>query len=546
VSVPGAPSITAITAGNGSLSIAFSAPSSTGNSTITGYTASCAAASDTKTGTGSSSPITVSGLANGTSYSCTMTATNSVGTGPASAAVSATPVAPATFSLTAVGGVSSGALADTYTCDGSSQSPTMTWTGAPSGTTTFVVVMSTVPVSGPTKYNWLLYNIPAATTSLAANSTTVGTFGNSDDGGGLAYAAPCSPGVGTKTYTFTLYALSGSPNLSAYSAAQVTGSVLTSAIASLTLASANIALTHTRTETGINCTNIKLSLGAYATPNSLSISCDGTYGFFNTFGIQTAHAMMNGIVATNQQVPLAQNFTGTNAWRIPLVPVVAATKTTANDGPIGVAVNGVPLFNPCKQGGCDPASGGGDTKVLGELDACNGHAGRADDYHYHAAPVCMMSDQTEHHWDSHPIGWALDGYGIFGFFNPDGTTATRDAVCGGNTLTHQNAPSGYAYHVTNASPYILSCFYGTPSPDLAGQADKFSPLRPPGTPVTASNMTLNATAASLAIGGTTTMEWTSGGSTYQILYKRTSSLCWNFIFKTDGAQTSTSDYCRAF
>jgi hypothetical protein len=30
------------------------------------------------------------------------------------------------------------------------------------------------------------------------------------------------------------------------------------------------------------------------------------------------------------------------------------------DGPIGVAINGVPIFNPCKQGGCQ----NGDTKVL--------------------------------------------------------------------------------------------------------------------------------------------------------------------------------------
>ena len=82
------------------------------------------------------------------------------------------------------------------------------------------------------------------------------------------------------------------------------------------------------------------------------------------------------------------------------------------DGPIGVAVNGVPIFNPCKQGGCNNTPGGNDTKVLGELDLCNGHAGRADDYHYHAAPVCMMSDQPTAYWDSHPLGWALDGYEI--------------------------------------------------------------------------------------------------------------------------------------
>lgn len=42
-------------------------------------------------------------------------------------------------------------------------------------------------------------------------------------------------------------------------------------------------------------------------------------------------------------------------------------------------------------------------------------------------------------------------------------TATRDVVCGGNTLTVPNAPMGYSYHVTDASPYVLSYLRGTPS-----------------------------------------------------------------------------------
>jgi hypothetical protein len=258
--------------------------------------------------------------------------------------------------------------------------------------------------------------------------------------------------------------------------------------------------------------------------------------------------MMTGITQTIAQVPLAQNFTGNNAWRIPLTPAIAATTTPVLDGPIGVAVNGIPIFNPCKQGGCATSTGGGDTKVQGELDICNGHAGRADDYHYHAAPVCMMANQPSNFWDSHPLGWALDGFAIFGYHNPDGSTATRDAVCGGNTITHQNAPSGYAYHVTDTSPYVLSCLRGTPSPDLAGQGGKFSPLRTPpnggGSGVT--NMSLTATASTLAIGGSSSMQWTQGGANYQVIYKRTSSLCWDFVFKTNSVQTAAQSYCRAF
>jgi phosphatidylethanolamine-binding protein (PEBP) family uncharacterized protein len=442
-------------------------------------------------------------------------------------------------------GATNATLATTYTCDGGAQSPPVSWSGAPSGTVGYALLMTTIPSPGTVKYNWLLYNIPASTTSIAAG-TVAGTVGFADDGAGLNYAPPCSQGPGLKNYIFTVYALSGAPNLSGLSAAQVTGAVLTAALAPVTLASGSLTLGVNRTQAMINCAAVRTSLGSYAASNGLGVTCDSTYAYFSTFGIQSRHAMMNGITATNQQVPIPQNFTGANAWKIPLVPTVASTKTTAVDGPIGIAVNGVPIFNPCKQGGCNAGAGGGDTKVLGELDACNGHAGRADDYHYHAAPICMMSDQGTAYWDTHPLGWALDGYAIFGYRNPDGTTATRDAVCGGNTLTHQNAPSGYAYHVTDVSPYVLSCFYGVPSPDLAGQASKFSPLRPPGTPIGATNMSLDATATSLAIGGVTTMTWQTGATTYAIRYTRTSSLCWTFTFLTNGAQTSTSNYCRSF
>jgi len=82
--VPGAPTIGTATAGVGSASVAFTAPTNTGQSTITSYTATSSPGGFT--GTGASSPVTVSGLTAGTSYTFTVTATNATGTGPASAA----------------------------------------------------------------------------------------------------------------------------------------------------------------------------------------------------------------------------------------------------------------------------------------------------------------------------------------------------------------------------------------------------------------------------------------------------------------------------
>ena len=457
-----------------------------------------------------------------------------------------TPVTSATFTLTSSATAADGSLSTTYTCDGTSTSPPLSWRGLPTGTVSLAMLMTTIPTQGATKYNWLLYNLPVTDSSIAAGTNGQGTVGFADDGGGLSYASPCSQGPGLKTYTFTLYALSQRPTLMGLAANQVTGAALTAAMASITLKTAALNVSITRTAATINCGYVKQSLTPFTAANALSVACDSTYAAISTTGIQSKHAMMNGITATNQQVPLPQNFTGTNAWRIPLTPQVAVTKTAAVDGPIGIAVNGVPIFNPCKQGGCNAGAGGGDTKVLGELDLCNGHAGRADDYHYHAAPTCMMSEQSATYWDTHPLGWALDGYAIFGYRNPDGTTATRDTGCGGNTVTHPNAPTGYAYHVTDVSPYVLSCFHGVPSPDLAGQGAKYSPIRPAGTPQRgATNMTLDATAARLAVGGITTMRWTVGVDTFEIRYTRTSAICWNFVFVTNAATTASASYCRA-
>ncbi len=95
VTRPGAPTIGNATAGDGSASIAFTAPASNGGGAISGYTATCSAGAANLIANGAASPITVTGLTNGTAYSCTVTATNSAGTGAASGATSVTPAASA-------------------------------------------------------------------------------------------------------------------------------------------------------------------------------------------------------------------------------------------------------------------------------------------------------------------------------------------------------------------------------------------------------------------------------------------------------------------
>lgn len=82
--VPGTPTIGTASAGNAQAVITFTVPVSDGGSAITGYTVTSSPGG--LTGTGTASPITVTSLTNGTTYTFTVTATNAIGTSMASSA----------------------------------------------------------------------------------------------------------------------------------------------------------------------------------------------------------------------------------------------------------------------------------------------------------------------------------------------------------------------------------------------------------------------------------------------------------------------------
>jgi len=85
--VPNAPTIGTATAGSGSASVTFTPPAFNGGSAITGYTVTSTPSG--LTATGASSPLVVTGLVNGVSYTFTAHATNAVGSGAESAASNA-------------------------------------------------------------------------------------------------------------------------------------------------------------------------------------------------------------------------------------------------------------------------------------------------------------------------------------------------------------------------------------------------------------------------------------------------------------------------
>ena len=180
----------------------------------------------------------------------------------------------------------------------------------------------------------------------------------------------------------------------------------------------------------------------------VKVRWDNSFLYVESGGLP-AHNMMVGITAWQQQVPLPQSYFGDNAWRFPLAPVPAAQPQTIKNhflrGAIAIAANGIPIFNPQNNRGEISAQ-------IGELDQWGGHCGRADDYHYHAAPLHLQSIVGK----SLPIAYALDGYAIFGLTEPDGSApAVLDAFNG-----HSTAALGYHYHASTKYPYVNGGFHG--------------------------------------------------------------------------------------
>ena len=130
VNTPGAPTGAVATKGNAQASVAFIAPATNGGSAITGYTVmavdSTTPANGGQTVSGATSPLIVTGLTNGDSYTFTVVATNTNGNSAASAASAAVvPIASQTITFTS-GNAGSVGTAYTVTANGgASTSPVL-------------------------------------------------------------------------------------------------------------------------------------------------------------------------------------------------------------------------------------------------------------------------------------------------------------------------------------------------------------------------------------------------------------------------------------
>ena len=215
VTVPGAPTGPTATAGDGQATVSFTAPASNG-APITGYTVTSSPGGITGSGTNTS--VGVSGLADGTAYTFTVTATNSLGTGPASipsnsvTPVSVTVGAPISETITANDVVTITPLINVNAPFASFSTNSLDFGNVAAGTTgTQIITVSNVG-EGPTGLMLSSPVISQAGTAFMSGpiacSNGATSFSTTLSSGGaclvaISYTAPASGAPSPATITFT-------------------------------------------------------------------------------------------------------------------------------------------------------------------------------------------------------------------------------------------------------------------------------------------------------------------------------------------------------
>jgi len=149
------------------------------------------------------------------------------------------------FTLASPDILEGGVLPVEYTCDGASSTLALNWSGAPDGTVSYAVLMDHIASSTDIHWYWILYDIPVGINSLPKNTTGIGILGTNSVNDKLEYAPPCSKGPGSKTYTYTVFALSAEPQFSVETD-QINREAFLAAVQGITLASAELNVTYSR------------------------------------------------------------------------------------------------------------------------------------------------------------------------------------------------------------------------------------------------------------------------------------------------------------
>jgi hypothetical protein len=146
------------------------------------------------------------------------------------------------------------------------------------------------------------------------------------------------------------------------------------------------------------------------------------------------------------------------SYSVPLHPARAASATCIG-GEVGVSLLGAPFLSPFD-------AQLRDAPAREVEDGCDGHPHQGGVYHFHSLSACAsQSNGRKHH--SKLVGYALDGFGIYGYRGAKGKVLDDGDLdaCHGHTGVvrfHGKRQRVYHYHATREFPYLVGCYRGTP------------------------------------------------------------------------------------
>lgn len=95
-----------------------------------------------------------------------------------------------------------------YTCDGSNDSPPLTFADVPATAKSLVLVMDDPDAPGGTFTHWTVYDMAVDTQQLPENEMPATGLPGLNDFSNIGYGGPCTPqGSAAHRYYFRLYAL---------------------------------------------------------------------------------------------------------------------------------------------------------------------------------------------------------------------------------------------------------------------------------------------------------------------------------------------------
>ena len=162
----------------------------------------------------------------------------------------------------------------------------------------------------------------------------------------------------------------------------------------------------------------------------------------------------------------------TYKFTIPTAPKYSSRTTTTSLGSIGVMISGAVLYNPYEGDGKTVAMASNFTitdengVTASFVDKCAGHpTPNMGAYHYHGLPSCVTSQVDQPSKPSHIIGFALDGFPIYGDRDIKGKNVLVNSLdkCNGIYSATPEFPNGIYHYVLLGSADArssISCFHG--------------------------------------------------------------------------------------